>query len=575
MMSSSLLMIVVAILATTTICIFSRNLDFYSSSERRNIRSTRNLEEVIDLGSAKEEIKTNEFTSNDIEKAAEVVEAIVEVEEKEEEMAKESSVVVEGEESKPEGEIIINSEPEEQVKAEEGGETIVNSEPEEQVKAEEGGETIVNSEPAEEVKAEEGGETIVNSEPAEEVKITNTQKLEVIPLSEICPEDFPPSHAMVHDHRTVAVEEYEKYMGDQVNDWNSRWDDTPEVQTVTDYYYAVWNTPHHYICEASAWNPNHPLTQYIHNDRDSSGWVQPTVLHVDTPIKETLDDTDYVAFTSWFHGNYGHFVHDHLPTISFLQEIVPEHTKFLLVDSKVTRAVLKSIDPDFYENRIKWIERDHVYHIKRQLTVSLRKSYQITMGCCGAFDPMRRWMAKTHPELPEKRTVLYYTRGGSPDTTHGRILEPNHEEQIIQHIKAKMEQYDVKEEFVIFNGRDNENKQTLPVETQFNLFRAARTIIGPHGSGLGGNYAWTNPYPTNCKDRTQLLEFIPGTDSAVVQTFPFTTYYNTIRKWPLDYHNILYTAESSYETTYINLDDLDSSLDYMWGGGDPALNSVP
>mmetsp|Transcript_32963 Transcript_32963/g.36524 ORF Transcript_32963/g.36524 Transcript_32963/m.36524 type:complete len:188 (+) Transcript_32963:77-640(+) len=177
MMSSSLLMIVVAILATTTICIFSRNLDFYSSSERRNIRSTRNLEEVIDLGSAKEEIKTNEFTSNDIEKAAEVVEAIVEVEEKEEEMAKESSVVVEGEESKPEGEIIINSEPEEQV------------------------------------KAEEGGETIVNSEPAEEVKITNTQKLEVIPLSEICPEDFPPSHAMVHDHRTVAVEEYEKYMG--------------------------------------------------------------------------------------------------------------------------------------------------------------------------------------------------------------------------------------------------------------------------------------------------------------------------------------------------------------------------
>jgi len=413
---------------------------------------------------------------------------------------------------------------------------------------------------------------------AEEVKIEeegNSMKREVIPYAEICPEDYPPKHAMLHDHRPTAIQEYETFMGEQVLQWNSRYDDTPHVMSVHGYYYGVWNTDHHYQTESSAWNPNSPTTEYLHNMMPSSGWVQPTVKHVDLPVKEVLEEGDWVGFSSWFIGNYGHFVHDHLPTISFLRSVVPKTTKFLLVDSKVTRMVLKALDPDFYENRIKWIERDEVYEIKGNLTVALRNSFQITIGCCGAFDPMRRWMAEAHPELPEKRTILYYTRGGSSDTTHGRVLEPEHERQILEHIRAKMAQHNIQEELVIFNGRDTEHNRTLPVETQYEIFRAARTIIGPHGSGLGGNYAWTNPYPTNCADRTQLLEFIPGTDSAVVQTYAFTTYYATIRKWPLDYHNILYTAESSYLTTYVNLDDLDHALDYMWGGGDPALNSEP
>ena len=34
---------------------------------------------------------------------------------------------------------------------------------------------------------------------------------------------------------------------------------------------------------------------------------------------------------------------------------------------------------------------------------------------------------------------------------------------------------------------------------------------------------------------------------------------------PMDYHNILYTSESSAATTYIHIEALDLALDDMWG----------
>jgi len=418
-------------------------------------------------------------------------------------------------------------------------------------------------------------------------EISNEQGNKVLPFQDICPEEYPPKHAMLHDKRRNEIEEYEKFMGIQVHDWNFAGtpsvEEEPEIVTVQDYKYAVWNTQHPYESESSAWNPNdsNPNENYIGNNNAnmlSSGWVKPgrPFMHV----HEVLEDdgtTEWVGFSSWFIGNYGHFVHDHLPTIAFLRSIVPETAKFLLVDSKVSRMVLKAIDSDFYENRIKWINLDEVYHIRGKLTVALRHSYQITIGCCNAFDPMRRWIAEAKPHMPTEakdRLIIYYSRSPTDGVTHGRVIEHEHETDVVKHIQAAMKRHNVQENFIVFNGKGH-NSTRLPVEIQLSLFRNARTIIGPRGSGLGGNFAWTNPFPQNCAERTQLLEFIPGTDSIKEgDTYPFTSYYNIIRKWPLDYHNIVYTAQSTSDTTYINLDDLDSALDWLWGGGDPSMNSL-
>jgi hypothetical protein len=212
-----------------------------------------------------------------------------------------------------------------------------------------------------------------------------------------------------------------------------------------------------------------------------------------------------------------------LPTIAYLKSIVPETTRFLLVDGGVERKFLEFLDPEFYK-RIGWINRDVVYHIKGSLTVAIPVSIPIVNGCCMGWDPLREWLANVHPddlEDPKKKLIVYYTRSGTTNTHHGRIVEANHEAQIIEHIQAAMVKYKRPEQFIVFSGQTR--GKTLDYVVQFTVFRAANVIIGPHGSGLGGNLVWTNPFASSCKERTQLLEFIPGQESAQVQSL-YVTY---------------------------------------------------
>jgi hypothetical protein len=217
-------------------------------------------------------------------------------------------------------------------------------------------------------------------------------------------------------------------------------------------------------------------------------------------------------------------VHDHLPTIAFLKQEAPDDAMFLLIDTPVARNVLQFIDPDFFQNRVTWITMDKVYEIKGDLTVAVPVGIPIVRGCCGGFDPLRRWLATQHPFNPDKKIVLFYTRGGSEDNHHGRVVEANHEKEILEHIRQAMKKHNRSEELVIFDGQ--ENGKTMSIAKQFQIFRSASTVIGPHGSGFGGNFAWTNPFPTNCEERVKLLEFIPGQDSASVQRM-YASYVST------------------------------------------------
>ena len=220
--------------------------------------------------------------------------------------------------------------------------------------------------------------------------------------------------------------------------------------------------------------------------------------------------------------------HDHLPTIAYLKSIVPETTRFLLIDGGVERNFLAFLDPEFHK-RITWITRNDVYHIKGSLTVAIPVSIPIVHGCCMGWDPLREWLANVHPDSlsdPKKKLIVFYTRGGTTNTHHGRIVDVNHEAQIIEHIQAAMVKYKRPEQFLTFSGQVR--GVTLDYVTQFVVFRAASVVIGPHGSGLGGNLVWTNPFASSCKERTQLLEFIPGQESAQVQAL-YVTYVSILQ----------------------------------------------
>lgn len=232
----------------------------------------------------------------------------------------------------------------------------------------------------------------------------------------------------------------------------------------------------------------------------------------------------------------------------------------------MSRKFLEFLDPDFYKNRIVWAPHSTVYHIKGQLTVHIPLGIPDPIfGCCSGWDPMRQWIAEKHPErTPEdEKYVIWHTRKGNSDAKHGRVLEPSMEAQAIKQVEAKLKQHKKNETIVIFDGRD-ENGETMSIEDQFAVFRGAFAFIGPHGSGFGGNYIWTDPFASKCDERFQYLEFMPGPENPHVHD-KYAHYFANIRKWPFDYHTLLYTKRSTKEITQIDLETLNDALDAMWG----------
>mmetsp|Transcript_6955 Transcript_6955/g.8811 ORF Transcript_6955/g.8811 Transcript_6955/m.8811 type:complete len:140 (-) Transcript_6955:118-537(-) len=134
-------------------------------------------------------------------------------------------------------------------------------------------------------------------------------------------------------------------------------------------------------------------------------------------------------------------------------------------------------------------------------------------------------------------------------------------------IRESMAKYGRKEELIIFTGQDNDGN-LLPLIDQYNIFRRASTIIGPHGSGIANNI-WTYPFPDSCEDRVHMLEFIPASDSSDVQII-YTGYYWVMRGMPIDWHQVFYASNSTKSTPYLYLPDIQNALDDMWGQS-PAI----
>ena len=111
-------------------------------------------------------------------------------------------------------------------------------------------------------------------------------------------------------------------------------------------------------------------------------------------------------------------------------------------------------------------------------------------------------------------------------------------------------------DLVLFSGTNSDGSR-VSIEDQFDIFRGAHTIIGPHGTGLV-NIMWSDLYGDV---PIKLIEFIPGDIgySGEVQT-PFQGYHNVLSYLPIDYHCLLYEKQSTNKETFINIDDLKSAL---------------
>jgi len=408
-------------------------------------------------------------------------------------------------------------------------------------------------------------------------------------LWDICPENNPSLHGILHERRSDLREHYESNLGDQMYRFNGyKWgisSDRLITKTIRNGKFAIYSEQeqeYYYFGQGSAWNSDEVIDTTVANEawtgKPLGSFIPPLLEKWESDRKVIqLPAGNYVAYTGWMYGNLGHFIHDNLPNIAYLKYLVPSTTKFLLGYDELHARILKFIDPVFYE-RIHWMNRDeHIVEVTNgTLTVTTAPSPSY-LGCCEQLVPLRQWVAQSHPEVPDKKVVVFYTRGDketgmrNEDNKHGRVLDLSLEKVLLEHIRLKLLQYNRTEEVVIFDGKDN--GETMSIENQFKLFRSASTIIGPHGTGLGGNYIWTNPFATSCDDRVQVLEFLPGKESAHVQAL-HASYFMQYRKWPFEYHHILYNNASTPMVTQIDIGHFDTALDAMWGGPETRIKTT-
>ena len=331
-------------------------------------------------------------------------------------------------------------------------------------------------------------------------------------------------------------------------------------------YFVIWSggkTP-----RASAWGSNHNnnnnnnqhQTHYVVGD----GWEAPPPVIATKHDTRVLRGSNVVGFTSWFEGRFGHYADDHLPTIALLKHLSPDDTKFLLLDTPLSRNVLGFLDPAFAQ-RVVWIQEGQVIQIEEgSLTVAIPHQIPLMWGCCRPYEFLRHWVAKQrHQDVPVLKTKVVYCSRRAPSAKHGRRLHPDTEKAVLREIRLLMNRLLPGKELVIFDGVDPRTNQTWAIAEQSRLFRSAHTIIGPHGAGILGNLLWVDPMPQTCRNRVKLLEFIPGPDSASVQA-QYQSVFQRWRHWPIEFHNILYTSESTKELTHVRIGDLRMGLEAMW-----------
>ncbi len=280
--------------------------------------------------------------------------------------------------------------------------------------------------------------------------------------------------------------------------------------------------------------------------------------------KRTTIKGDSVAMFGFYADNFGHVLHDNFPLLAWLKETQPKYSTFILPGTKRYRQLIDFIDPQFSE-RIYFYEKNEVVTVEEgTLTVAYAGHKFLAHYGNTLFRYFRHWIFQNHPETypDDEKYLIFHTRGGKY-TTHGRVLDTEHEKDVLALIQHNMEKYNRKEKIVFFTGMDSDGN-ILPYSEQYDIFRHASTIIGPHGSGLA-NIVWTQPFPKSCGDRVHFLEFIAGSDGMQVQSPMFNGYYWVLRGMPIDWHQITYAGNSTLETTYLRLNDVQVALDAMWG----------
>ena len=302
---------------------------------------------------------------------------------------------------------------------------------------------------------------------------------------------------------------------------------------------------------------------------------------------QNLRDKTVYAYYSWFSGNYGHFLHDHLPTIAWLQSHIwqNEDARLLLPWSAVSENVLRRIDKRIIQ-RIVW-HRDSIMCVRTlNLVIPYSSKARNVQPIYGThrfssrfqeqrnnlknLNGLRTWM--THMDILKSgaispKYIVFYVRSKEPNiVNHGRFMEQSHINTLLKIIRQSAEMYGLDQKQITYSG--TENGHPMSIARQIEIFSNAMTVIGPHGSGLA-NILWM---PSLCHTQTtvsrgQVIEFTGGRRSKGVQNSSYRrTYWSLFGTAPwVEYHIVPFTSNSTGSVTWVDVNEFSMALDATWG----------
>lgn len=297
----------------------------------------------------------------------------------------------------------------------------------------------------------------------------------------------------------------------------------------------------------------------------------------------------HVFFHSWFPSFFAHLMDDHLPSIAWLREQVSEDTRFLLLDNPLSRRFLEWFDLNFY-NRVEWINEEEIVQvIDGDLMVFDRSCYKMSHPTLSSS--LHMWFNSRAPLLlstaargnsssrlrKPRSSIVFYTRSGPGALRGGRVVQGEHEQELLRLIRISMAKHHRQEELVIFSGynmdnsnsNSNSNSSSAPSLTpmtfqqQFELMHSASILIGPHGAGMANSLYM--PGGDSCATRPKMLEFTCGhSPNCTVQIngpYRSSYFYQASAPW-LDYYQVNYdAARSTRKTTYVDVEAFQLALD--------------
>jgi len=269
-------------------------------------------------------------------------------------------------------------------------------------------------------------------------------------------------------------------------------------------------------------------------------------------------------------GNYAHFLQDSWPIILWIrQNAAGLGDRFGLLDTDMHRQFVQWFDPDFAAI-ITWIPIDKVNCMSGVLVAPQYKFHQNNGRTCGdvwlisnpafirtiAIEMERIRPQSTNPIGDD--CIIFYSRRSS-HTFHGRVIPYEHENLMIEIIRDTMISFGRKEKLIIYNGEDVNGKM-MTYEEQFRLFRRAKVVIGPHGSGLA-NILWIAPLSSpliGCSNARAVLEIIG--DDVTTEIGGITgswsrSYFNNMGTVPwVNYYQLFLAHNSTEKALFVDLD---------------------